>query len=140
MSTLSYGAPVDLETAKKLAAGAIAEATRNNWRIAVAIVDTHGMLKYYEMMDDTQTASAVIAIEKARTAAIFRRSTKMFEDMIAGGRVAALGLVGAVNAVPVEGGIPITLDGKIVGAIGISGLTSQQDGQCGEAGLATLKT
>lgn len=133
--TNAYGAPVTLEQAKKLAAGAVAEANRNNWRVAVAIVDTHGMLKYYEMMDDTQTASAVIAIEKARTAATFRRPTKMLEESIAGGRVATLGLVGAL---PIEGGLPIVIDGKVIGAIGISGLTSPQDGQVAQAGLAAL--
>ncbi|MEP7244170.1 MAG: heme-binding protein [Gammaproteobacteria bacterium] len=134
--TNSYGLPVDLELAKKLATGAIAEATRNNWRVVVAIVDTHGLLKYYEMMDDVQTASATVAIEKARTAAMFRRPTKMFEDGIAGGRTALLGMH---MATPIEGGLPIVMNGKVIGAIGISGLTSQQDGQVAQAGLDTLK-
>src|SRR6185436_12439317 len=102
--TGAYGPEVTLEQAKKLAAGAVAEANKNNWKVAIAIVDTHGFLKYYEMMDDTQTASATISIEKARTAAMFRRPTKMMEDMISGGRTAVLGLKGAL---PVEGGLPI---------------------------------
>jgi glc operon protein GlcG len=135
-ATPTYGPPVTLETAKQLAAGAVAEAHRNHWRVAIAIVDTHGMLKYYEMMDDTQTASAHICVEKARTAAMFRRPSKWFEELIAGGRTAVLGLQGAL---PIEGGVPIVVDGKVVGGIGISGLTSVQDGQVAQAALATLK-
>ncbi len=134
--TSAYGPAVTLERAKTLAAGAVAEANRNNWRVAIAIVDTHGFLKYYEMMDDTQTASASIAVEKARSAAMFRRPTKKLEDAIAGGRTAVLGLQGAL---PIEGGLPIVIDGKVIGGIGISGLTSQQDGQVAQAALDRLK-
>jgi uncharacterized protein GlcG (DUF336 family) len=134
--TSSYGLPVDLEQARKLAAGAMAEAQRNNWRVAIAIVDTHGFLKYYEMMDDTQTASAAVAVDKARTAAMFRRPTKMFEEGIAGGRLALLGMHGAT---PIEGGLPIITNGKVIGGIGVSGLTSVQDAQVAHAGLATLE-
>ena len=134
--TSSYGLPVDLEQAKKVAAGAMAEAHRNSWRVAVAIVDTHGFLKYYEMMDDTQTASAAVAVDKARTAAMFRRPTKMFEEGIAGGRLALLGMHGAI---PIEGGLPIVLNGKVIGGIGVSGLTSVQDAQVAQAGLDTLE-
>ena len=134
--TSSYGLPVDLEQARKIAAGAMAEAQRNQWRVAIAIVDTHGFLKYYEMMDDTQTASAIVAVEKARTAAMFRRPTKMFEEGIAGGRNALLGMR---EAIPIEGGLPIVLNGKVIGAVGVSGLTSAQDAQVAQAGLDTLK-
>jgi glc operon protein GlcG len=134
--TTSYGPPVTLDVAKKIAAGAVVEANKNNWRVAIAIVDTHGFLKYYEMMDDTQTASANVAIEKARTAAMFRRPTKMFEDAIAGGRNAILGMNGAI---PIEGGLPIVANGKVIGAVGVSGLTSPQDAQVAQAGLDTLK-
>jgi uncharacterized protein GlcG (DUF336 family) len=134
--TSSYGPPVTLDVAKKIAAGAVVEANKNNWRVAIAIVDTHGFLKYYEMMDDTQTASANVAIEKARTAAMFRRPTKMFEDAIAGGRNAILGMNGAI---PIEGGLPIVANGKVIGAVGVSGLTSPQDAQVAQAGLDTLK-
>jgi uncharacterized protein GlcG (DUF336 family) len=134
--TPAYGPAVTLDQAKKLAAGAAAEAARNNWRVAIAIVDPHGFLKYYEMMDDTQTASANIAVEKARTAAMFRRPTKMIEDMIAGGRTAALALPGAT---PIEGGIPIVVSNKVIGGIGISGLTSAQDGQVAQAALDGFK-
>jgi glc operon protein GlcG len=130
--TPAYGPAVTLDQAKKLAAAAAAEANKNNWRVAVAIVDTHGFLKYYEMMDDTQTGSAAVSVEKARTAAMFRRPTKMLEDSITGGRTAALGLKGAL---PIEGGLPIVVSGKVIGAIGVSGLTSPQDGQVAQAAL-----
>jgi uncharacterized protein GlcG (DUF336 family) len=134
--TSSYGPAVDLEQAKRLASAAVAEANRNTWRVAIAIVDTHGFLKYFEMMDDTQTASATVAVEKARTAAMFRRPTKMFEEGIAGGRTALLGLHGAI---PIDGGLPIVVNGKVIGGIGVSGLTSVQDAQVAQAGLDSLK-
>ena len=134
--TSSYGPAVDLEQAKRISAAAVADANRNSWRVAIAIVDTHGFLKYYEMMDDTQTASATVAIEKARTAAMFRRPTKMFEEGIAGGRTALLGLHGAI---PIDGGLPIVVNGKVIGGIGVSGLTSVQDAQVAQAGLDSLK-
>ena len=110
--------------------------------MAIAIVDNHGTLVYYEMADDTQTASAHVAVDKARSSATFRRPTKAFEDAVAGGRVAILGLAGAV---PIEGGLPIVVAGKIIGAIGaigaigVSGATSPQDGQVARAGLDALK-
>ena len=134
--TSSYGPAVTLEQAKKIAVGAAAEAKKNNWSVVVAIVDTHGFLKYYEMMDDTQTASATVAIEKARTAAMFRRPTRMFEDAIAGGRNA---IIGMPVVTPLEGGLPIVMNGKCIGAVGVSGLTSPQDAQVAQAGLDTLK-
>ena len=132
----SYGAAVNLDTAKKIAAAAVVEAKKNNWPVAIAIVDNHGVLVYYEMLDDTQTAGAHVAVEKARTSAMFRRPTKVFEDGVAGGRVAILGLTGAM---PIEGGIPIIAAGKVIGAIGVSGVTSQQDAQVARAGLDALK-
>ncbi len=131
-----YGAGINLETAKKVGAAAVAEARKNNWNVAIAIVDNHGMLVYYEMLDDTQTASAIIALEKARTSATYRRPTKELEDGIAGGRVAILGLPGAT---PIEGGLPIVVGGKMIGAVGISGVTSQQDGVVAKAGVEALK-
>jgi glc operon protein GlcG len=134
--TGSYGPPVGLDQAKKIAAGAVAEANKNSWRVCIAIVDTHGLLKYYEMMDDTQTGSATVAIDKARTAAMFRRPTRMFEDAIAGGRTAIIGMGGVT---PLEGGLPIVANGKVIGAVGVSGLTSPQDAQVAQAGLDTLK-
>ena len=134
--TGSYGPPVGLDQAKKIAAGAVAEANKNSWRVCIAIVDTHGFLKYYEMMDDTQTGSATVAIDKARTAAMFRRPTKMFEDAIAGGRTAIIGMGGVT---PLEGGLPIVANGRVIGAVGVSGLTSPQDAQVAQAGLDALK-
>ena len=130
-----YGTAINLETAKKLAAGAAAEARKNSWNVAIAVVDNHGFLVYYEMMDDTQTASPVIAIEKAKTAAMFRRTTKELEDNIGAGRVAVLGLPGAT---PIEGGLPIVVGGKLIGAVGVSGVTSGQDGQIARAGIDAL--
>ena len=132
----TYGTAINLETAKRIAAAAVVEAKKNNWPVAIAIVDNHGVLVYYEMLDDTQTAGAHVAVEKARTSAMFRRPTKVFEDGVAGGRVAILGLTGAM---PIEGGIPIIAAGKVIGAIGVSGVTSQQDAQVARAGLDALK-
>ena len=130
-----YGAPIALDTAKRVAAPALVEAATNNWAMAVAVVDGAGDLVYFEKMDATQAGSVAVAIAKARSAARFKRPTKAFQDVLAAGgdgwRV--LGLEGAV---PVEGGIPIVVDGKIVGAIGVSGGTSPQDGQCARAGIA----
>ena len=130
-----YGTAINLETAKKIAVGATAEAKKQSWNVAVAIVDNHGMLIYYEMQDNTQTASAHIAVEKARTSATLRRPTKELEQNIADGRNWILGLGG----MPIEGGLPIVVDGKMIGAIGVSGVTSAQDGQVARAGLDALK-
>ncbi|TMH19631.1 MAG: heme-binding protein [Betaproteobacteria bacterium] len=127
-----YGQDVNLELAKKIAAGAAAESKKNGWRMAIAIVDNHGFLVYYERMDDTQTASVQIALDKAKTAATFRRPSKAFEDGIKGGRVALLGLSGAT---PIEGGVPIMAGGKVIGGIGVSGANSDQDAQAAMAGL-----
>ena len=130
---IPYGLPVALETAKKAAAPALAEARKNNWTMAVAIVDTAGNLVYFEKMDATQTGGVIVAIEKARSAALFKRPTKAFQDTLAAGGD-GLRVLGLEGAVPVEGGIPLVMDGKCVGGIGVSGGTSQQDGQCAKAG------
>jgi glc operon protein GlcG len=132
----SYGAEVNLEMAKKIAAGAMAEAAKNKWSVAVAVVDNHGMLIYYEMMDDTQTAGAHLSIEKARTAAMFRRPSKDFGDRVAAGDVAVLGLTGAA---PIEGGLPIFVGGKIAGGVGVSGMAAAQDAAVAKAGLEAAK-
>ena len=131
-----YGPAITLDTAKKMATAAMAEARKNSWNVAVAITDNHGMLIYYERLDDTQTASAIIAVEKARTSATYRRPTKEMEDGITSGRAAILGLPGAT---PIDGGLPIIVDGKQIGAIGVSGVTSAQDAQVARAGLDALK-
>jgi uncharacterized protein GlcG (DUF336 family) len=136
--TMSYGPNITVETAKKLAAPAIAEARKNNWNMAIAIVDTAGELVYFEKMDDTQVGSVQIAQSKARSAARFKRATKVFQDGLAAGG-AGLRLLALEGAVPVEGGIPLVSGGKIVGAIGASGGTSEQDGQVAQAGASALK-
>jgi uncharacterized protein GlcG (DUF336 family) len=130
-----YGTAINLETAKKVGAAAIAEAKKNNWNVAVAVVDNHGMLVYYEMLDDTQTASATVAVEKARTSAGYRRPSKEFEENIAAGRVAVLGLPGVT---PIDGGLPIVVGGKMIGAVGVSGVLSSQDAQVARAGVEAL--
>jgi len=126
-----------LDDAKKAAAAALAEAGKNSWAMAVAIVDTGANLVYFEKMDGTQTGSVAVAIAKARSAALFKRSTKTFQDTLAAGGE-GLRVLRLENAVPVEGGIPLAVDGKIVGAIGLSGGTSQQDGVCAQAGANAL--
>jgi glc operon protein GlcG len=130
-----YGASINLETARKVAAAAAAEGRKNGWTVAVAIVDTAGDLVYFERMDDTQVASSHVAQEKARTAVRFKRPSKAFEEALTSGRLAVLGLPGVT---PLEGGIPLLVGGKIVGAVGVSGVTSQQDGVCAQAGVDAL--
>jgi glc operon protein GlcG len=133
-----YGLAISVENAKKAAAPALAEAAKNNWRVAVAIVGPAGTLIYYEKMDNTQLGSAEVAIDKARTAALFKRPTKAFQDVLAGGGD-GLRVLTLKGVVAVEGGIPLVMDGKIVGAIGVSGATSAQDAQCAKAGADTVK-
>lgn len=135
---LPYGASVTLEQAQKASAAAAAEARRNNWSMAIAIVDTSGELVLLHKMDNTQIGSINIAIGKARSAAKFKRTTKVFQDLLAKGSEFTF-IMTLEGAVPVQGGIPIVMDGKIVGAIGLSGATGPQDVQCAEAGLAALK-
>jgi uncharacterized protein GlcG (DUF336 family) len=136
--TMSYGTSINAETAKKVAAPAIAEAKKNGWAMAVAIVDTAGELVYFERMDDTQVGSVNIAQDKARSAARFKRATKSFQDTLAAGGE-GLRILALQGAIPVDGGIPLVVGGKIVGAIGASGGTSTQDGQVAAAGAAALK-
>jgi glc operon protein GlcG len=133
-----YGPPISVEAAKKAAAAALAEAVKNQWRMAVAVVDPNGTLVYYEKMDNTQLGSAQVSINKARSAALYKRPTKALQDALASGG-AGLRVLGLEGAVPVEGGVPIIADDKIVGAIGVSGDTSEHDGICANAGAATIK-
>jgi glc operon protein GlcG len=128
---------VGLELAKQIAALAEAEATKNRWTVVIAIVDDGGNLVLLHRTDGTQIGSIDVAIQKAATALRFKRPTKAFEDVIAGGRTALLTLPGRV--VMVEGGVPIMVDGACVGAIGISGMSSVQDGVVAQAGLAALR-
>ena len=120
-----------LGLAKRLVAAAEAEAKKRGATVVIAVVDDSGQLILLERLDDTQVASVEVAIGKARTAAIFRRPSKEFEDQVKNGRVAALALPGAT---PLQGGIPITVEGKVIGAIGASGNSPQEDEQIALAG------
>lgn len=133
-----YGAPIPLAEAKRVLAAALAEATNNNWNVAIAIVDTGGHLVAFERMDSTQYGSVEVAQDKARTSAAFRRPSKAFQDVIAAGGE-GLRLLKLSGATPIEGGLPLVVGGKIVGAIGVSGVTSAQDGQIAAAGVAAIK-
>lgn len=125
-----------LEAAKKIAAAAQVEAKKNNWNVVISVVDDGANLVYLEKMDGTQIGSIEIAQMKARTAIKMKRPSKVFEDMIAGGRNAVLKLPDVLG---VEGGLPLVVDGQFVGAIGVSGVTSAQDGQIAAAGLKALE-
>ena len=133
-----YGAPITLEQAKKVMAGAEAEAKKNNWPVAIAILDSGGQLVMLQRLDNTQWGSVDVAKDKARSAVAFRRPTKAFQDLIAQGG-ANLRLLNVSGASMLEGGIPIVVDGKLIGGIGVSGVTSQQDAQTGQAGIDALK-
>jgi glc operon protein GlcG len=133
-----YGPPVTLETAKKVATAALEETRKNNWNMAVAVVDPGGNLVYYEKMDNTQLGSAKVSVNKARSAALFKRPTKAFQDALAGGG-AGLRVLGLEGAVPVEGGFPLIVDGKVIGGIGLSGDTSEHDAQCAKVGADALQ-
>lgn len=132
---LATRAALTLEVAKQISAAAEAEAAKNNWTVAIAIVDEGGHLIHLAKIDNTQYGSVDVAIQKAQTSAAFKRPTKVFEDGIAGGRNALIGLKGAL---PLEGGVPIIHDGKVIGAIGVSGVKSTEDGQVAKAGADAL--
>src|SRR5436190_21305953 len=133
----TYGQPgVNLDQATKAVEAAVAEAKKNGWLMAVAVVSNSGFLVHFSKMDQTQFASVQIAMDKAKAAAQFRRPTKVFEDRANGGAPSVLSLHGVVAS---EGGIPLMRDGKVIGAIGCSGGTSPQDGEACKAGVATIK-
>ena len=136
--TMSYGPSINLVTAKKVAAPAIAEARKSQLTMVVAIVDTAGDLVYFERMDDTQVGSVEVALSKARSAARFKRPTKAFQDALAAGGE-GLRILALQGAIPVDGGVPLMMGGKIIGAIGVSGGTSAQDGQVAAAGVAAVQ-
>ena len=121
-----------------MVAAAQAEARKNNRPVAIAVVDISGNLIAFEKIDDTQTASVNVAQDKARSAAIYRRPTKVMEDAVAGGG-AGIRFLNLRDASTVEGGLPITVGGKIIGAVGVSGVTSQQDGVVAKAGTEAMK-
>jgi uncharacterized protein GlcG (DUF336 family) len=127
---------LSLEDARKAAAAAAAEAKKNKWDVAIAVVDAGGHLIYFERIDETQTGSIDIAIGKARTAANFKRPTKALEDALNGGQYAILTYP---DILPREGGLPIFADGKFIGAIGVSGVKSSEDAQVAKAGVDALK-
>jgi uncharacterized protein GlcG (DUF336 family) len=135
---IPYGLSVSTESAKQAAAASVAEAQKNSWTMAIAIVDTGGHLVYFEKMQDTQTGSVELAIEKARTAALFRRPTKVFQDGVAQGGE-GLRILRLTGAIPIDGGVPIIVDGKVIGAVGISGGSGAQDGQVATTGAAAVK-
>lgn len=130
-----YGPTVTLAAAKKIAAATIAECQKNGWNVAVSVVAPHGALVYFERMEDTQWASNDISMGKARAAATYRRPTRAFMDAINKGSPATATL-GGVYASP--GGVPLFVDGKIIGAVGVSGVTGDQDEQCAKAGVSGM--
>ena len=126
---------VSLDAAKTIAAAAEAEAHKQGWTVAIAVVDLSGGLILFHRLDNVQSGSLDVAIAKARTAARFKRSTRVFFDAVAKGNIGILSLSGAV---PVPGGLPITVGGKVIGAVGVSGMSSDQDETIAQAGLAAL--
>lgn len=136
---MPYGAPLSLEQARKAMAAAEAEALKNNWNVVIAIVDSGGHLVLLQRLENTAYGSVDVAQEKARGAVAFRRPTKAFQELIAqgGAHLRLLNLTG--DAGVLEGGVPIVAGGKLIGAIGVSGVTSQQDAQVAQAGADTIK-
>ena len=132
----AYGPAITLEQAKKVMAGAEAEARKNNWPVVIVILDSGGQLVMLQRLDNAQWGSVDIAKDKARSAVALRRPTKVFQDLVAQGG-ANLRLLNIGYSV-LEGGIPILADGKVIGSIGVSGVTSQQDAQIGQAGIDAL--
>jgi len=133
-----YGPSITSLQAKAVAAAAVAEASKNNWTMAFSIVDTAGDLVHFEKMDQTQVGSVEVSLAKARSAARFKRPTKVFQDALAGGGL-GLRVLSLDGAVAVEGGVPLIVDGTIIGALGASGGSSEQDGVAAAAGVAALK-
>ncbi len=130
-----YGTAVNASTAKKIVAAVLAECQKNNWRVAAAVVDNHGFLVHFDMIDDTQTASSQIAVDKAKAAAMYRRPTRAFVDAIAKGGPAIMTLPGVIAS---PGGLPIMVSGKVMGGVGVSGMTGDQDEQCAKAGVSGM--
>jgi uncharacterized protein GlcG (DUF336 family) len=132
-----YGAPIPLEKARTVAAAALAEAQKNGWPMAITVLDPSGELVFFEKMDGTQLGSIDVSMAKARSAILFKRPTKAFDEAVAAGG-AGLRILKLPGAMPIEGGIPLIENGKIIGAIGVSGAQPAQDGQCATAGAATV--
>jgi glc operon protein GlcG len=136
--TTPYGVPIGLEAAKKVMAAAEAEAVKNNWAMAIVILDSTGHMVMLHKLDNTQYGSLMAAEDKALSAINYRRPSKVFEDLVAQGGIGLRSLA-LRGASPLEGGIPIIVDGNVVGAIGVSGATSVQDGQVAKAGADAAK-
>ena len=134
--TTPYGPPIGLEAAKKAMAAAEAEAVKNNWPMAIVILDSTGHIVMLHRLDNTQYGSIRVAQDKAQTALDFRRPSKVFEDLVAQGGI-GMRTLGLRGATPLEGGVPIIADSKIIGAVGVSGATAQQDGQVAKIGADT---
>lgn len=132
-----YGEPISLNQARQVLAGAEAEARRNNWNVAIAILDSGGHIVLLQRLDSTQFAGAEVARQKAYSAVAYRRPTRAFQDTLVAG-VEGLRLLKLADAIPIEGGLPLIFAGKVIGAIGVSGVTSQQDNQIAEAGANAL--
>jgi glc operon protein GlcG len=126
---------LSLDAAKQIAAAAEKHARENKWNVCISIVDDGGHLVYFQRMDGTQHGSILVSQRKAETAIGFKRPSKTFEEGVAGGRNALLALPGAT---PLEGGLPLVADGDMIGAIGVSGVTSTQDSQIAQAGVDAL--
>ena len=135
MATLTDKKALNLEAAREIIAAAEAEARKNGWNVSIAILDDGGHLLHYLRMDEAPLGSVNVSQAKARSALLFKRPTKVFSETVAGGRVNMMALPGAI---PVEGGVPLLAGGKVVGSIGVSGVTSEQDGQVAAAGAAVL--
>jgi len=133
----AYGPAITLEQAQKVLAAAKAEADANSWPVSIAVVDGAGFLVALHRLDNTQLGSIEVSIQKAKTSALFRRPTKAFEDVLAQGG-AGLRILSLPGALPLEGGLPIVVDGKIIGAVGVSGVQAPQDAQVAGAGVAAL--
>ena len=136
-ATPPYGPPIPLDLAKRAMAAAELEAAKNSWQVAITILDSGGNLVMFHKIDNTQLASITASEGKARTALTFKRPSKVLDDAIAAGG-AGLRLLAVKDITPLEGGIPILVDGKIVGAIGVSGALSSQDAQAAKAGADAL--
>ena len=133
-----YGPPIGIENARKVMAAAEAEAGKNNWAVVIAIIDSGGHLVMLHRHDNVQLSSIEISQGKAKTALMFKRPSKVLDDAISTGG-AGLRFLALKDIVPLEGGVPIVMDNKIVGAIGVSGVLSAQDAQIARAGIDALK-
>jgi len=123
-----------LDDCRKIGAAAMAEARKNNWNVVIAVLDDGGHLRWLEAMDGTTPFNSQVAVEKGRSAAVSRRSTKNWEDRVAAGRNAMLNM----PVLPVQGGVPIMAGAECVGAVGVSGVQSHEDEQIANAGIAAL--